>query len=418
MVRELPLRTYLSLLASQPSLLGFGFVMAFASSIGQTYFIGAFGPSIQQEFDLSHGQWGGIYMAGTLLSAALLPWTGAQIDRVPLGSYTAMVVAAMVLAAVSMALVPSATFLVVAIFLLRQSGQGLASHTGTTSVARYFGSNRGKAVALAALGFATGETVLPVLAVLSIAVIGWRASYGGAALILALALPPTLWALLRGSYLRRSQFSATGQSAGESLAGSWTRKDVLRDKSFYLLLPAVIAPSFIVTALFFHHLTLAELKGWSAAWLAGSYWVYALGSVLATLAAGPLIDHLTAVRVLPGFLLPLAAGLLILWEFSDPIWAWPYLFFVGLTSGVTFTAIIALWAEVYGLKHIGAIRSLAVSISVFASALGPVVMGALMDGGVSVETICLLFALYCLSASLLLVIGLRSIVRRRQASTP
>ena len=81
----MPLKSYLHLVASQPRLLGFGFAMTFASSIGQTFFIGAFGPSIQQEFALSHGEWGAIYMAGTLLSAAFLPWTGAQIDRLPLG---------------------------------------------------------------------------------------------------------------------------------------------------------------------------------------------------------------------------------------------------------------------------------------------------------------------------------------------
>ena len=71
----MPLKSYLRLAASQPRLLGFGFAMTFASSIGQTFFIGAFGPSIQREFALSHGEWGGIYMAGTLLSAAFLPWT-------------------------------------------------------------------------------------------------------------------------------------------------------------------------------------------------------------------------------------------------------------------------------------------------------------------------------------------------------
>ena len=413
----MPIQSYLRLVASQPRLLGFGFAMTFASSIGQTFFIGAFGPSIQQDFALSHGEWGGIYMAGTLLSAALLPWTGAQIDRLPLGRYTGLVVTAMVFAAAFMALVPAAGFLIVAIFLLRQTGQGLASHTGTTATARHSGAHRGKAVALAALGFAAGETILPLLAVLAIAAVGWRVAYGGSAVVLALVLPPILWALLRGSQLGPPSSSAAGAGAGDGAAGSWTRREVLRDGRFYLLLPAVLAPSFVGTALFFHHLALAELKGWSAAWLTGSYWVYALGTVLATLAAGPLIDRISAVRVLPGFLLPLAGGLLVIWAFDDPIWAWPYLFLMGLTSGIAFTAITALWAEAYGLDHLGAIRSLAAAISVFASALGPAVMGGLMDGGVSVEAICLGFAFYCLIASLLLVVGLRSLARRSLPGT-
>lgn len=406
----MPLKSYLRLVASQPRLIGFGFAMTFASNIGQTFFIGAFGPSIQQEFSLSHGEWGGIYMAGTLLSAALLPWTGAQIDYLPLRRYTAMVVAAMVFAAVFMALVPTAVFLIAAIFLLRQTGQALASHTGTTVMARHFGAHRGKAVALAALGFAAGEAILPLVAVLAIATVGWRVAYGGSAVILALVLPLILWALLRG--LQLGSPSGTGPGVHDVAVGSWTRRMVLRDGRFYLLLPAVLAPSFIGTALFFHHLTLAELKGWSAAWLTGSYWVYAVGTVLATLAAGPLIDRITAVRVLPGFQLPLAVGLLVIWAFDDPIWAWPYLFLLGLTSGIGFTAITALWAEVYGLGYLGAIRSLTAAISVFASALGPAVMGELMDDGVTIETICLLFALYCLIASLLLGFALKNMARR------
>jgi len=418
-VWDISVRGYLDFAAGQHRLLAFGFAMTFASSIGQTFFIGAFGPSIQQEFGLSHGQWGGIYMAGTLLSAALLPWTGSQIDRLPLGRYSALVAAALVAAAAAMALAPAAGFLIVAVFLLRHTGQGLASHTGTTATARHFGAHRGKAVAVVSLGFAVGETILPLLAVLAIAAVGWRWTYGGAGVMLAIVLPPVLWILLRPSKRPdgAQPYTVSGLS-GDRLSRSWTRAQVLRDGSFYLLLPAVLAPSFVVTALFFHHLTLAESKGWSAAWLTGSYWVFALGSVLATLAAGPFIDRLTAARVLPSFLLPLAVGLLVIWALDDPIWAWPYLFLVGLTGGIAYTAITALWAEVYGLRHLGAIRSLAVALSVFASALGPMVMGGLMDGGVAIETICFFFALYCLLASLLLVMGLKGVTRRALRDLP
>ncbi|MEE9210542.1 MAG: MFS transporter, partial [Kiloniellales bacterium] len=131
------------------------------------------------------------------------------------------------------------------------------------------------------------------------------------------------------------------------------------------------------------------------------------GTVLASLAAGPLIDRITAVRVLPGFLAPMALGLLVIWGFERAVWALPYLFLLGLTSGIVFTAVTALWAEIYGVRHLGAIRSLVVSLSVLSSALGPLVMGALMDAGVSVETICGLFALYCVGATGLQMLGLR-----------
>ena len=416
---------YLRFARANARFLGFGFTMAFASSVGQTFFIGVFGPAVRGEFGLSHTSWSAIYMAGTLLSAAVLTWTGPQIDRLPLRRYTTLVCAALVIAAAFMAQVPSAAWLVLAIFLLRQTGQGLASHIATTAMARYFDTNRGKAVALAALGFAAGESLLPVAAVLGIAVLGWRASYGAAAVLLALGLVPAVWWLLRHhdarhrDHLDRLARLASGADAGTggdlgtggraALVPSWSRAEVLRHGAFYLLLPAVLGPSFIGTALFFHHLELAAVKGWSAAWITGNYWVYALGTVIASLAAGPLIDRITAVRVLPAFLVPMTLGLLVLWGFEQALWVLPYLFLLGLTSGIAFTAVTALWAEIYGVRHLGAIRSLVVSLSVLASALGPLAMGAMMDAGVSVEAICGIFALYCLGATGLLVLGLRGL---------
>ncbi len=411
---------YLRFTRANARFLGFGFTMAFASSVGQTFFIGVFGPAVRHEFGLSHTSWSAIYMAGTLLSAVALNWTGPQIDRLPLKRYTTLVCIALVIAAAFMAQVPSAAWLVLAIFLLRQAGQGLASHVGTTAMARYFEADRGKAVAIAALGFAAGESLLPVAAVLGIAVLGWRTSYGAAAVLLGLGLLPTIWWLLRHhdarhrDHLDRLARQAPGADTGTgparaATAPSWSRAEVLRHGTFYLLLPAVLGPSFIGTALFFHNLELAAVKGWSAAWITGNYWVYALGTVFASLAAGPLIDRITAVRVLPAFLTPMTLGLLVLWGFERAIWVLPYLFLLGLTSGIAFTAVTALWAEIYGVRHLGAIRSLVVSLSVLSSALGPLAMGALMDAGFSVEVICGLFALYCVAATGLLMLGLRGL---------
>ena len=404
---------YFRFVSANRRFLAFGFTMTFVSSVGQTFFIGAFGPAVRAEFGLSHTAWSAIYMAGTLASAALLPWSGQLIDRVSLRAYASAVALALILAAAFMSLVPSALLLILAIFLLRQSGQGLSSHTGTTAMARHFAGDRGKAVALASLGFAAGETLLPFLAVLSIAAVGWRATYGGAAVALAVFLLPLIWWLLP-----RGNGVAPGRSEARVGAEerSWTRSQVLRHGRFYLLLPAVVAPSFIGTALFFHHLALAEVKGWGAAWITGSYWIYAAGAIVAALAAGPVIDRITAARVLPAYLLPMALGLILVWGFDDRLWAWPYLLLVGLSSGVAYTGLTALWAEIYGVRHLGAIRSLVVAISVFSSALGPVTMGALMDGGVSVEAICALFALYCLLATGLMLVALRGVEPRASSS--
>ncbi len=390
-------------------ILAFGFVMTFASSVGQTYFIGVFGPAIQDEFGLGHTAWGTVYMAGTLLSAVLLPWTGQRIDGMALRRYAMLVCAGLVAASALMALVPSAAFLIAAIFLLRQTGQGLAVHTGTTAMARGFRADRGKAVAFATLGFSAGGSVLPFLAVLAIAAVGWRVTFAASAAVLALVVTPLAWRLL-GCRPEASppRETSAGESGAERVSeGSWTRARVLRDWRFHLLVPAMVAPSVVVTALFFHHPELARAKGWGIGWVAGNYWIYAAGSVAASLVAGPLIDRLSAARILPASLIAMVLALLVVWAFDHYLWALPYLLLLGLTVGIGFTAFTSLWAEVYGARHFGAIRSLAASIAVFSSALGPLAMGAPLDAGVSVETLCAAMALYCLAATAALLAALR-----------
>jgi MFS family permease len=392
--------------------------MTFASSFGQTYFVGIFGPAVQAEFALSHTAWGTIYMIGTLGSAAVLPWSGKYIDRIDLRQYASVVCALIAFACLFMSQVSSAIMLAVAIFLLRQSGQGLMSHTAITCMGRYFHAHRGHAIAIATLGFATGEALLPIAAVIAITAVGWRWSYALVGILLAVGLLPTvLWLLVGHDERHRSHIARQSNKGIDATASErgWTRAEVLRDIRFYLILPGTTAPSLILTAMFFHHLNLADVKGWSHVWITGSYGIYAVATILTSLVSGPLIDRLGAVRLVPFMLVPLAAGMLVVSVFDHPLTAWTYLILVGINVGIAHTAVSAMWAEIYGVTNLGAIRSVSTSLSVFASALGPVTVGGLMDLGVSIERTCLLFAAYTVTGTVLMVIALARSPRSRSS---
>ena len=411
----MPFVAYVKFAAAHRRLIAFGFLVAFASSFGQTYYIGVFGPAIQAEFGLSHTAWGTIYMLGTLGSAALLPWTGKQIDRLDLRLYTALVGLSAVVASAATALAVNPAMLVVAIFLLRQSGQGLMSHVSVNSMARYFDTGRGRAIAIATLGFAAGEALLPFVAVSMIAALGWRWSYGATALTLAFVLVPAALWLLKGHAGRHRAHLAQLASppASEKFSTrSWTRTEMLRDPRFSRLMSGILVPAFVVTAMFFHHLNLADAKGWSHAWITASYVIYALAIVVTSLTIGPVIDRFGAVRLVPYMLIPMVVAMVVVAEFHHPWIAWLYLFLIGVSTSVAHTAVSAMWAEIYGVAHLGAIRSLTSAISVLASALGPVSLGSLMDLGVSIEAGCLLFAGYATIGTLSMGIALSHRLRR------
>jgi MFS family permease len=180
---------------------------------------------------------------------------------------------------------------------------------------------------------------------------------------------------------------------------------MLRDPRFYLLMPGILAPAFVLTAMFFHHLNLADAKGWSHPWMTGSYVIYALAVIVTSLAVGPAIDRFGAARLVPYMLIPMILAMVVVAQFHAPWIAWPYLFLIGVSTAIAHTAVSAMWAEIYGVTHLGAIRSLATAIGVLASALGPVTLGTLMDHGVSIETGCLLFAAYATIGTLFMGIA-------------
>lgn len=404
---------YLPFALANRRLLGFGFLMALGSSFGQTFFIGLFSPSIEAEFGLSHSEWGSIYMAGTLLSAATLTFTGRWIDRLNLRTYAQGVCGLLAVACLAAAISPAAWFLIPMIFLLRQAGQGLASHTAVTGMIKYFRQDRGKAVAIATLGFPMGRALLPVVTVAAIAAFGWRETYFGCAALVLLLLTPAVALLLAnnaGGRLDHDEAATPSQTARTSgtpmePVAEPSLRGVLRDPVFYLFLPAILAPSFFDTALSFHLLSIAGLKSWSAEWVTSGYAVYAAATIIASMWMGTLVDRMGAVRLFVYSLVPYVVGTMVLGFLNDAVWAWVYLALYGVGSGVKATLIPVLLSELYGTRHIGAIRSFVATLSVFASALGPPALGLALDFDVSIAAMTMTGVMYFVVASLLMMIA-------------
>ncbi len=404
------IQSYYSFIAGNRRFLSFGFLAAFFSSFGQTFFIGIFGPEIQAEFDLSHTRWGLIYMIGTVASAALLPVTGKYIDSIDLRRFALLVCLTGIFASAFISLSNGFVMLVLGIFFLRQFGQGLMSHMGMTSMARYFHDNRGRAIAIGSLGFAAGEACLPLLAVLLIATIGWRWTYASVAVVLVLVVLPLNFWLLRGHELRHRRYLdlqvLEAEKSKNTRSLSWTRRQMLRDPRFFMLIPGIVCPSMVGTGLFFHHLNIADSKLWSHAWITGSYSLYAVMVLVTSLLAGPLIDRLGAKLIIRFMLLPLLLAVYIVSSYQSPWIVWPYMFFLGIKTGLTHTGVSAIWAELYGTAWLGSIRSLAAALGVFSSALGPVIIGVLVDQGIPIGDAFLYFIPYGVICAVMLNLAL------------
>ena len=392
--------TYLALLRHEWRLLIFGLSLTCLSGFGQTFFIALFGNDIRAAFDLSHAAFGSLYAIATCASAISIIWLGKLIDQIDLRLYSAMICIGMVIACFALGSAQSIPALCFAFYLIRLTGQGLMGHTSSTSVARYLADNRGKAVGFSAMGHQLSEVILPVPAVLLIAEIGWRNSwYSFGAVVLVLVLPWILW-LLKGHHIRHDLYVESLKQENDeahpqhSKQKSWTRKEVLKDWRFYTLLPAVTSPAAICTGIFFHQAVLVDSKGWDVAMFAVSFTAFAIAGFISAMIFGALVDRYGSLKLLPTYLLPMAAGLLMLALFDHPMIAFIFMIGFGLSGGAAATIFGALWPELYGSKYLGAIRSKLMAIMVLMSASTPPVVGYIIDKGVPFEHIALGFIVY------------------------
>ncbi len=360
--------------------LGAGVMLTLASSFGQTFFISLFAGEIKETYGLSDGDWGLIYTVATLSSAAMLIYAGKFADEIRVGRLAAMIIAAYAAIAVGMALNDNPVVLALLIFGLRFCGQGMISHLGITATARWFRAHRARAVAIAGFGYALGEAVLPRLVAELMPVIGWRAVWGGVALVLLIAYLPLITWLARNE--RAPQGAAQdGQSPGLHMR-QWSRREVLRHWVFWALCPGVFAPSFIGTVIFFQMVHISDDMGWPVTTMAAAYPVYACVNICAALIAGALADRFGPEKLLPIYLLPMGFGIACIGPI-DGVWSWfVALAFIGASTGIANAMWGGLWPTLYGTRHLGAVKSMASSIMVIGSAIGPGVTGVLIDIGV------------------------------------
>lgn len=373
-----------------------GFLLLFASSFGQTFFIALSGGDIRADFGLSNGDFGGMYMAVTLLGAICLTWLGPIVDRRPVWQILVVTLPMMAVGALALAFADRLWLLLPALFLLRLTGQGMLVHIAYTALGRWFAAGRGRAISLSALGLNTAQAILPLTFVALAAVIGWRSAWIWAAIFVLLVILPLSIALTR------VERNPEGEAPGRNMVAPrhWARAEVLRDPLFYVLLLGMLPPAFISNTVFFHQSHLSDLRGWGPEVFAGAFPVYAAVTVVNLLLAGHLIDRFSARALLPFYLIPFGLGLCLLGFVQAPWAAYGFMALYGVTDGFSLALFGALWPETYGTRHLGAIRGAIVAMMVLASAIGPGLAGVLIDAGVGFPWQLLALGFYCIIVTL------------------
>ena len=386
----------------------FGLLMAFWSSLGQTFFISLFSGQIRAALDLSHGDFGTYYALATTASAISLIWLGKLADMMRLEKLAIFILGSLCVAAILFSQISSLWMLVGGLYLLRMFGQGMMTHVYTTAMARRYVVTRGRAISIAQLGHTLSESIGPASIVALQAVFDWRRLWIGLPLIAFLTLAPFLRLLTQRTRLQDGEgldgLGANQPIPDDAYGGQkqWRRNEVLRDPAFWLgFIWLAAVPSFVLTGLLFHQIYLAEAKGVALSTWTASYVLYAVFAVIGSLTIGQLIDRFSARRVAAHTLLPNTLACLALWLGSAEIGVPLFFILFGLAIGMPHATNAALVAEVYGTRYMGEIKALFMLVVVFASALSPMIMGVMIDAGLGLNSLLGLNMIVPLAAQLL-----------------
>ena len=332
----------------------------------------------------------------------MLVWVGKKIDDYKLLYYSLFVVVLLSISSLFFSLINSIYSLAVGIFLMRFSGQGLMSHTASTTVSRFFEKSRGKALSTTWFGLSTAEFILPVFVTYLILLYSWRSVWQGIALLIIILLPIIIYKCVKNIRLDSREEDITRNEKDQ--IKDWTRSEVIRDYKFYIISLNMLAGPWIITGIFIYQSFISEAKLWDAYAIPKAFMLYSITSILSLILSGFLVDKFTSRKLLPIINIPLLFSLLTLILFKHELSAFIFLGLIGISNGLANVLGSSTWAEIYGVKHIGSIKALTTALMVFSTAFGTALFGLFIDQGFTIESIALISSTYIVVSLILLLI--------------
>lgn len=393
------------------------------SSPGQSPCIGVIIEDVRVDLGISRSLLTGLYFAATTASALLLPLGGRWIDRCGPRVMVGVFACGLGVACWAMSRVDQRVHLLFALFLLRFFGQGNMMNVSITEINYWWIARRGLVMGLAgSVVSATMLGIIPMIMMKLITSVGWRHTYVILGLASVCVMAPLGLLLFRGKpehygLLPDAQVKVVDTTTNTATArmlspsegttedattvrdkeeeANWTTQEIYRSRAFYVFAISDLIIAGTGTAFWFHLRSTFEESGISEAVVSTLYPLIAVVSVVGRLYSGWLIDATSQKHVMSLGLFLQSLGLVLVpvmmmlprsttandsstWDIRTVL-AYLVALLMGSSGSFCSNVRATVYADYYGRQHLGAVQSLASSLTVFGSALGPFPFGLARD---------------------------------------
>jgi MFS family permease len=362
------------------------------SGPGQTYNVSVYIDSYIKEFGWSRTTVSSMYSMGTFAAGMLMGIVGKLFDIYGHRKMAVIIAAGFGFALFLMSKVNSVLLLLIGFFLIRLLGQGSMGLIGGTLVPQWFIKQRGRAMSIVSVFGALSMATFPAMNIWIIQRIGWQNGWRLWMLAMWFMVIPIFYFFIRtkpeqiGLYPDNERAPELVDSELVILEEeSWTLREAVKTRSFWLINYITVIPSAIITSCVFHQVSILSQSGLAPEVAALISSVTSVINLPIVLLAGGLAD-----RYQLRYLMASAQGLLfimigVLYLADSMTIVLVYGVIMGIQMGIQAIIRGVVWPDYFGRKHLSTIRGVNMMVGVIGSALGPLPFGYAFDvfGGYS-----------------------------------
>lgn len=314
-----------------------------------------------------------INLVATLIGGLFSLGIGRLIDR--FGSRTVLTIVSLALGGVVLLMSGATTIAAIAILitLTRGLGQSALSVVSITMVGKWFVRRLNLAMAAYTVALSVGFMIaFPVIGAMVLRS-GWRTTWWTIGIALLLGLAPLSLLLVRRSP-EACGLTPDGTHTNEETTAGFTLWEALRTPSFWIFGLASATYGLIASGIALFNESILEERGFDPSTYHRSLIIVAMSALVGNFVAGWLASRWRMNRLLSVSMLLLAGSLLALPSVRTEAHVAVYAVVMGLAGGFVIVIFFAFWSAAYGRAHLGNIQGAAQTLTVIASAVGPLLL--------------------------------------------
>jgi len=356
--------------------LGLAAAAMVATLPGRTQGLGLVTEPLIRDLGIDRVTYAEVNLWATLVGAAFCIPCGRLLDRFGSRIVLTIVLLALGVTVVAMSAATGLVALAVAVTLTRGFGQSALSVASLALVGKWFARRLDVAMGVFAVLVGIGFiAAFPTVGQAALA-FGWRSAWLGVGVVQLVLLVPLVWLFVRDDPETAGLVVDGGDATAESVEGpiDLTVWEAVQTPAFWMFALSSSTFGLVYSGISLFNQSIFEERGFDATTFHKVLVISTLVGLVANFAGGLLAARWPIQRVMGLGMAVLACALVGLPAVRTTLHVVLYGVAMGVAGGVVTVVFFSVWGRVFGRGQLGRIQGCAQMMTVFASALGPLLL--------------------------------------------